>query len=176
MKNLENLIERVLYHSRWLLVPMYLGLAVLLMLLTVGFVGDLIAMVPRIAGLSEKELILATLSLIDLVLVASLVVMVIISGYENFVSRLELAESDEKLSWVGKLDSGTLKLKVASSIVAISSVHLLKAFMNVQQIPNDKLIWLVAIHMTFVVSALLMAVIERFLLHEAGAAAAQDRG
>ncbi|MGD2081856.1 MAG: TIGR00645 family protein [Chromatiales bacterium] len=153
---------------------MYLGLAVLLMLLTLGFVSDLISMVPKVAALSEKDIILATLSLIDLVLVASLVVMVIISGYENFVSRIELAESDEKLSWVGKLDSGTLKLKVASSIVAISSVHLLKAFMNVQQIPNDKLIWLVAIHMTFVVSALLMAVIERFLLHEAGAASTQQ--
>ena len=89
--------------------------------------------------------------------------MVIVAGYENFVSRMDLTEGEEKLAWVGKLDAGTLKLKVASSIVAISSIHLLKAFMDVREIPNDKLLWLVVIHMTFVVSALLMAVIERFL-------------
>lgn len=163
---MENLIERVLYNSRWLLVPMYLGLAALLLLLTISFVGDLVEIFPRALELSEKDIILSALALIDLVLVSSLVVMVIISGYENFVSRIDLAESDDKLSWVGKLDAGTLKLKVASSIVAISSVHLLKAFMNTNQIDNDKLLWLVIIHLTFVVSALLMAVIERFLSHK----------
>ena len=163
---MENLIERALYNSRWLLVPMYLGLAALLLLLTVSFVVDLAAMFPRILVLTEKDMILSALALIDLVLVSSLVVMVIISGYENFVSRIDLAESDEKLSWVGKLDAGTLKLKVASSIVAISSVHLLKAFMNAVEISNDKLLWLVVIHLTFVLSALLMAVIERFLSHK----------
>lgn len=160
---MENLIERALYNSRWLLVPMYLGLAALLFLLTVNFLGDLVYMVPRVLALSEKDIILSALALIDLVLVSSLVVMVIISGYENFVSRIDLAETDDKLSWVGKLDAGTLKLKVASSIVAISSVHLLKAFMNASEISNDKLLWLVIIHLTFVISALLMAVIERFL-------------
>lgn len=169
---MEKLIERALYNSRWLLVPMYLGLAALLLLLTISFVGDLVSMFPRALALSEKDIILSALALIDLVLVSSLVVMVIISGYENFVSRIDLAESDEKLSWVGKLDAGTLKLKVASSIVAISSVHLLKAFMNATQIENDKLLWLVIIHMTFVVSALLMAVIERFLSNKG----AQDAG
>lgn len=162
---MERFIERLLYYSRWLLVPMYMGLAALLLFLTATFVLDLIELLPQIAALSEKDVILATLSLIDLALVGSLVVMVVISGYENFVSRMELAEGDEKLAWVGKLDAGTLKLKVASSIVAISSVHLLKAFMNVNDTPNDKLFWLVAIHLTFVVSALLMAVIERYLLH-----------
>lgn len=161
---METVVEKILYYSRWLLVPMYMGLAVLLLFLTVIFVGDLIELVPHLLTLSEKDAILAALSLIDLALVGSLVVMVVISGYENFVSRIDLAESDEKLAWVGKLDAGTLKLKVASSIVAISSVHLLKAFMNVSETPNDKIMWLVIIHMTFVISALLMAVIERFLM------------
>lgn len=163
---MERLIERALYNSRWLLVPMYLGLSVLLLLLTISFVTDLVILFPKALELSEKDVILSALALIDLVLVSSLVVMVIISGYENFVSRIDLAETDEKLSWVGKLDAGTLKLKVASSIVAISSVHLLKAFMNAAQIDNEKLLWLVIIHMTFVVSALLMAVIEKFLSHK----------
>lgn len=165
---MERFIETVLYNSRWLLVPMYLGLCVLLMFLTLGFVEELFHMVPMAFALAEKDIILAALSLIDLVLVASLVVMVIISGYENFVSRIDLADSDEKLSWVGKLDAGTLKLKVASSIVAISSVHLLKAFMNVADTPNDKLLWLVIIHLTFVVSALLMGVLERMVMSREG--------
>ena len=161
---METVVEKILYYSRWLLVPMYMGLAVLLLFLTVIFVKDLFELVPQLLSLSEKDAILVALSLIDLVLVGCLDVMVVISGYENFVSRIDLAESDEKLAWVGKLDAGTLKLKVASSIVAISSVHLLKAFMNVSETPNDKIMWLVIIHMTFVVSALLMAVIERYLM------------
>lgn len=160
---MERLVETVLYQSRWLLVPIYLGLAVLLAFLTVIFVKDLVELAPLVWELSEKDAIVATLTLIDLALIGSLVVMVVVSGYENFVSRIDVAEGDEKLAWVGKLDAGTLKLKVASSIVAISSVHLLKAFMDAQQIANDKLMWLVIIHMTFVLSALLMAVIERYM-------------
>lgn len=162
-KRAERTVERLLYQSRWLLVPIYLGLSLLLIFLTVVFLSDLFALVPTLVRLSEKDAILATLSLIDLALVGSLVVMVIIAGYENFVSKIDLADADERLSWVGKLDAGTLKLKVASSIVAISSVHLLKAFMDVDKIPNDKLMWLVIIHLTFVLSALLMALIERML-------------
>jgi uncharacterized protein (TIGR00645 family) len=150
---------------------MYLGLAVLLIFLTITFVAEVVRLAPQLAELSEKNAILAALSLIDLTLVGSLVVMVVISGYENFVSRIDLAKGDEKLAWMGKLDSGTLKLKVASSIVAISSVHLLKAFMNVREIPNDKIFWLVIIHLTFVVSALLMAVIERYLISHGSAPA-----
>lgn len=166
---MEKTVEKALYYSRWLLVPMYMGLAILLIFLTAVFVMDLVELFPLILSLSEKDAILAALSLIDLALVGSLLVMVVISGYENFVSRIELADTDDKLAWMGKLDAGTLKLKVASSIVAISSVHLLKAFMNVNETPNDKLQWLVIIHMTFVVSALLMAVIERHLVgHAAG--------
>ena len=173
---MEATVEKVLYYSRWLLVPMYLGLAALLVFLTVTFAADLIELVPRLLVLSEKDAILAALSLIDLALVGSLVVMVVISGYENFVSRIDLAEGDEKLAWVGKLDAGTLKLKVASSIVAISSVHLLKAFMNVKETPNDKLLWLVIIHMTFVVSALFMAVIERYLVGHGVATERSEHG
>jgi uncharacterized protein (TIGR00645 family) len=157
---MERLIERSLFYSRWLLVPIYLGLAVSLLFFAVIFLKELARLATNVATFGEKEAILTALSLIDLALVASLVVMVIISGYENFVSKLDV-ESDDKLSWVGKLDAGTLKLKVASSIVAISSVHLLKAFMNAADTPNDKLLWLVVIHLTFVVSALAMALGDR---------------
>lgn len=165
MKPIERFVETLLYQSRWLLAPIYLGLAVLMLFLVVVFVKDLVHMVPRLLEMKESDAILASLTLIDLALVASLVVMVVISGYENFVSRIDLKETDERLTWVGKLDAGTLKLKVASSIVAISSIHLLKAFMNVKETPSDKLMWLVVIHLTFVLSAVLMAFVERYLTH-----------
>jgi uncharacterized protein (TIGR00645 family) len=111
--------------------------------------------------MAEADMVLTILALVDMVLVASLVVMVMFSGYENFVSRLEVEEEADRLGWLGKLDAGTLKLKVAASIVAISSIHLLRAFVNAPQIPNDKLMWYVIIHLTFVVSALLMGVLDR---------------
>lgn len=109
------------------------------------------------------DVILGALSLIDLALIAGLIVMVMLSGYENFVSRLDLEEAEKAISWLGKLDPGTLKLKVAAYIVAISAIQLLRAYMNVDQVPNDKLLWLTIIHLTFVVSALLLAVMDRMM-------------
>jgi uncharacterized protein (TIGR00645 family) len=111
-------------------------------------------------------MVLTILALVDMVLVASLVVMVMFSGYENFVSRMDIDEDADKLGWLGKLDAGTLKLKVAASIVAISSIHLLRAFMNAPEIPNDKLMWYVIIHLTFVVSAVLMGVLDKLSFAE----------
>ena len=106
-------------------------------------------------------MILVILSLIDLALVGGLLVMVMFSGYENFISTIDLAEDADKLSWLGKLDSGSLKQKVAASIVAISSIHLLQKFMDAEQIDNEKLMWYVILHMTFVLSAIGMAALDR---------------
>ena len=108
---------------------------------------------------------LVVLSLVDIALVGGLLVMVMLSGYENFVSQIEIREGSEKLAWLGKLDAGSLKQKVAASIVAISSIHLLKAFMNAPNIPNDKLMWYVIMHMTFVLSAMGMVLMDRFNRH-----------
>jgi uncharacterized protein (TIGR00645 family) len=105
--------------------------------------------------------VLSLLSLVDLALVASLILMVMFSGYENFVSKIDMEGKDDKLEWLGKLDAGSLKLKVATSIVAISSIHLLRAFMDAQKIANDKLMWYVIIHLAFVVSAVLLGVLDR---------------
>jgi uncharacterized protein (TIGR00645 family) len=163
---LEKIIERLLFASRWLLAPLYLGLGVVLIAFTVTFVMELAHYFPLIVKGGETDLVLASLALVDLTLVASLVLMVMISGYENFVSRIEIAETTEKLSWLGKLDSGTLKVKVAASIVAISSIHLLKAFMNIHDIPNDKLLWLVVMHLTFVVSALMLGILDKLVFGE----------
>ena len=96
-------------------------------------------MLPHDFELAENDLVLTVLSLIDMTLVGSLLIMVMFSGYENFVSRIDVEEGGEKLEWLGKYDAGTLKLKVAASIVAISSIHLLRIFMNVEQIPDNKL-------------------------------------
>jgi uncharacterized protein (TIGR00645 family) len=162
----EQILERLLYASRWLLAPLYLGLAILLIALSISFFKELWHLFAHVALIAESDLVLAALTLIDLVLVASLIVMVMISGYENFVSRIEAAGNDDRLAWVGKLDAGTLKLKVSSSIVAISSIHLLKSFMNIANIDNTKLLWLVVIHLTFVVSAVMMAVMEKKIMHD----------
>lgn len=157
----ERAIERFLFAGRWLLVPLYVGLTLTLVFFTMKFFQELVHLVPHVLDISESDLILVALSLADLVLVGNLLIMVVLSGYENFVSRLEVAEGDDGLSWMGKVDAGTLKVKVAASIVAISSIHLLKAFVNAHEIANEKLMWLVIIHLTFVVSALLVAMVDK---------------
>ena len=165
----ERIIESALYLSRWLLAPIYLGLSVAVFALGIKFFQELLHVAGHILEMPESDVVLTALSLIDLTLVGSLILMVMFSGYENFVSRIDLAESDQKLEWLGKLDSNTLKLKVAASSVAISSIHLLRVFMELRQIPNEKLLWYVVLHMSFVVSALLMALLDRiaFASHRA---------
>lgn len=158
---IEHTAEKILYGSRWLLAPIYLGLSLGLLILGIKFFQEIIHIFPLILSTSETNLILLILSLIDISLVGGLIVMVMLSGYENFVSSIDIDEGVEKLSWLGKMDAGSLKQKVAASIVAISSIHLLKAFMNADSIENDKLMWYVIIHMTFVLSAIGMAYVDR---------------
>jgi len=163
---IEKTIERLLYASRWLLAPIYLGMSIALVALAVKFFQELSHFIPLILEIDESQLILKLLTFIDITLVGSLTVIVMFSGYDNFVSRLDIEEGTEKLSWLGTHDYGSLKMKVASSIVAISSIHLLKVFMNVEQLANDKLLWYVIIHLTFVVSAFLMGYLEKHVSHE----------
>lgn len=158
---MEKFLERIMYSARWILAPIYLGLSLVLMLLAVKFFQEIIHVVPHILEKTEAELILLVLALIDLALVGGLLVMVMFSGYENFVSRLDIDESAEKLSWLGKMDTTSLKNKVAASIVAISSIHLLKIFMDAENIADNKLMWYVLIHLTFVLSAFGMGVLDR---------------
>lgn len=163
---MESIIEKVLYASRWLMAPVYLGLSLLLLALTIKFFQELAHMVPILFRMKEQDLILSMLTLIDLTLVGSLIVMVMFSGYENFVSQIDIAESGEKLAWLGKMDSGSLKLKLSSSIVAISAIHLLKSYMDFKptgvegSLEETKLMWLLIGHMVFVVSTLILAVMD----------------
>jgi uncharacterized protein (TIGR00645 family) len=159
---MEKTVERLFYASRWLLAPIYLGLSLSLLALGIKFFQELIHLAPIILQVTESELVLVVLALIDMALVGGLIVMVMFSGYENFVSRLDVDEDGDKLSWLGKLDAGSLKAKVAASIVAISSIHLLRIFLNVENTDNSKLLWYVIIHMTFVLSAVGMVMLDRW--------------
>lgn len=160
---LERLIVRGLYAARWILAPIYLGLSLAVLLLGIKFFQELVHVAPKILLIAEADLVLVVLSLIDLALVGGLLVMVMLSSYESFVSSLDsAAEEGVRLGWLGKMDYTSLKNKVASSIVAISSIHLLKIFMNTSSTPNDKMMWYVIIHLTFVVSAVGMGLLDKF--------------
>ncbi len=164
MKKLEHLIENTILASRWILVVFYLGLAVALALYAISFVRKLWEYFSKVMVLEETDAILKILSLIDASLVASLVVMVMISGYENFVSRFDnVDEQSAELTWLGKIDASSLKIKVASTIVAISSIHLLQVFLNADKYTDSKIMWLTIIHMAFVFSALLLAYIDKVI-------------
>lgn len=161
MKKLEHLVESVILASRWLLVVFYLGLAIALGLYAVSFLRKLYDFTSKVMVVEETDAILKMLALIDAALVASLVVMVIISGYENFVSRFDNADSE--VSFLGKIDAGSLKIKVASTIVAISSIHLLQIFLNIASYTDSQVMWLTIMHMAFVLSALFLAYIDRVM-------------
>ncbi|HBR4333122.1 TPA: TIGR00645 family protein [Klebsiella pneumoniae] len=166
---MERFLENAMYASRWLLAPVYFGLSLGLIALTIKFFQEIFHILPHIFSVSESDMILTLLSLVDMTLlslvdmtlVGGLLVMVMFSGYENFVSQLDINEGKEKLSWLGKMDATSLKNKVAASIVAISSIHLLRVFMDAKNVPDNKLMWYVIIHLTFVLSAFVMGYLDR---------------
>ncbi|HCU1162881.1 TPA: TIGR00645 family protein [Klebsiella pneumoniae] len=158
---MERFLENAMYASRWLLAPVYFGLSLGLIALTIKFFQEIFHILPQIFSVSESDMILTLLSLVDMTLVGGLLVMVMFSGYENFVSQLDINEGKEKLSWLGKMDATSLKNKVAASIVAISSIHLLRVFMDAKNVPDNKLMWYVIIHLTFVLSAFVMGYLDR---------------
>ena len=162
---MERFIENTMYASRWLLAPIYLGLSLGLLILALKFFQEIIHVIPNIFTMLEAEVILLLLSLIDMALVGGLLVMVMTSGYENFVSQLDIDENKEKLNWLGTMDSSSLKMKVAASIVAISSIHLLRIFMDAKNVDPQHLMWYVIIHMTFVVSAFAMGYLDKLTKH-----------
>ena len=158
---MERFLENAMYASRWLLAPVYFGLSLGLIALTIKFFQEIFHILPHIFSVSESDMILTLLSLVDMTLVGGLLVMEMFSGYENFVSQLDINEGKEKLSWLGKMDATSLKNKVAASIVAISSIHLLRVFMDAKNVPDNKLMWYVIIHLTFVLSAFVMGYLDR---------------
>jgi len=161
MKRIEALFESVMFKSRWLLAPFFFGLIIAIMVLLVKFGKQLVALLTLLMGGGEHEIIVAILSLIDTALIASLLLIIAFSGYENFVSKIGTGEHEDRPAWMGKVGFSDLKIKLMGSIVAISAVELLKSFINADKLTNTQLAWRAGIHLLFVVSGVLFAVTDR---------------
>lgn len=161
---LERRFEQTLFGSRWLMAPMYLGLTVSLAMLTIVFCREIWYYAPQVLTMTADKAILVVLTLIDLTLAANLLVIVMFSGYESFVSKLDIDDGGDRPSWMGTVDFGGLKMKLIASIVAISAIHLLKQFMEIGKsdypVQVVELKWMVIIHMVFVASGVLMAAMD----------------
>lgn len=171
----ERLLEKFLFASRWLLAPFYVMLVFALFALLIKAGQETAHFLGHVWAAKESDVILGVLALVDLTLTGSLIIIVIFSGYENFVSRIEAEDHKDWPEWMGKIDFTGLKLKLVSSIVAISAIQVLKAFMNVGKVTDRELIWLVGIHMMFVVSGLLMALTDKWTADSYGKAP-KDKG
>lgn len=170
---MEKPFEKMLFSSRWLLAPFYACLAGSLVLLLAKLLQEFAVYATTFWRLSDNELILAILSLIDLTLMANLLIIVIFSGYESFVSKIHVVREDDRPSWMGKVNFSGLKQKLLASIVAISAIQVLKAFMNVANMSRENLAWLVGIHLTFVVSGVLLALMDKLSVSSDGASEGQ---
>jgi uncharacterized protein (TIGR00645 family) len=162
---MERIIERGLFASRWLLAPMYVGLVVTVAVLVGVFLVELVGFIASIGSTTVDKAILGVLALIDLSLAANLLMIVIFSGYENFVSRMNVDDHEDRPDWQGEVDFSALKLKLVASIVAISGIHLLKVFMDVSKYDNDQIYWMVMIHLVFVASGVLLALMDWIANH-----------
>jgi len=161
---LETALERGLFASRWLMAPFYVGLVIALAALLVVFFQELFRELPHILAMTPEDAILMALTLIDLSLAANLLVIVILSGYENFVSKIDTASREDRPDWMGTVDFSGLKMKLIASIVAISAIALLKAFLKLTEpgiaLDQPRLFWLVVVHLSFVVSGVLLALMD----------------
>jgi uncharacterized protein (TIGR00645 family) len=163
LKPVERALENVLFNSRWLMAPFYLGLVVSLAVLLFKFVMMLWEFILHVPSAKESDIILGVLSLIDVSLTGNLILIVVFSGYENFVSKIDPRGHPDWPDWMTKVDFGGLKQKLLASIVAISAIQVLKAFMNIDTVfEPSKLAWLVGVHLLFVVSAFMLAISDRW--------------
>lgn len=160
MQSVERLVERGLFVSRWLMAPIYVGLSLSLLLLLWGFAQEVWHLVTHLGALDTNDIILGVLALIDLSLAANLVLIVVFSGYENFVSKFAMDDHEDRPDWMGTVDFSGLKLKLIASIVAISGIHLLKIFMDVDHVAKEDVYLMLTIHMVFVTSGVLLALMD----------------
>ncbi len=163
LKGIERAVETVVFNSRWLMAPFYVGLVVSLAVLFLKFVSMLWEFMLHAPGSKEADIILGVLSLIDVALVGNLILIVVFSGYENFVSRIDAGGHPDWPAWMTKVGFSGLKQKLLASIVAISAIQVLKAFMNIDvAFDATRMTWLVGVHLVFVTSALLLALSDRY--------------
>lgn len=160
-KAFEQGVEIVLFNGRWLLMPFYVGLLLGLVVLVFKFVQEFWHLLTITSSATLKDTTISLLELLDIVLLANLIIIVIFSGYENFVSKIAVARgTEDRPSWMGKVDFSGLKIKLIGSLVAISVIQLLAVFLEPESIDSDQLFWMIMIHLTFVVSGVLFAVMD----------------
>ncbi|MDH5570645.1 MAG: TIGR00645 family protein [Gammaproteobacteria bacterium] len=158
-----SIMSQLIFWSRWLQAPLYLGLIVAQGVYVYHFMIELSHLVTSANTLGETGIMLMVLGLIDVVMIANLLIMVIIGGYETFVSRLNIKEHPDQPEWLSHVNAATMKIKLAMALIGISSIHLLKTFINAAQMDEKTIMWQVVIHLTFIVSALAMAYTDRIM-------------
>ena len=161
MQQIEHALERFIFASRWLLAPFYLGLVGAIALLLFKFAKEFLNLLPVVVTGEGTQVMVGVLTLVDVALVANLLIIIVFAGYENFVSKIDTGTHEDRPDWMGHVSFSDLKIKVIGSIVAISGIELLKAFVNVEAYSNDQLAWKVGLHMAFVVSGVLFALMDR---------------
>lgn len=161
---IKRIISRIIFTGRWLQLPLYLGLICILAAYVYRFMLELVELVMHINGFDDTHIMLGVLDLIDVVMIANLLIMVVMGGYETFVSHLELGEHPDQPEWLDHLDAGAMKIKLALSLVGISSIHLLRTFIDPSKMSNDTVMWQVVIHVTLIGSALAMAWTNKMIL------------
>ena len=166
-------LGNLIFLSRWLQAPLYLGLIVAQAVYVYHFLIELWHLVTAAPKITETEIMLTVLGLIDVVMIANLLIMVIVGGYETFVSRLHLEEHPDQPEWLSHVNAGVLKVKLATALIGISSIHLLKTFIEAGKLPDRMILWQVAIHLTFVASAVLLALTDRITTSSATLARAE---
>jgi uncharacterized protein (TIGR00645 family) len=154
---IERLLESSIFASRWILAPFFIGLIIAMLVLLLKFGKELVSLLMGVLGLNDHDAIISILTLVDTALIAVLLLIIVFSGYENFVSKLSIGEHEDRPAWMGKVSFADLKMKLISAIVAISAVELLKAFLVSTTLTGEQIGWKIAIHLTFVVSGLLFA-------------------
>jgi uncharacterized protein (TIGR00645 family) len=166
MQNAKTLrpLPWLLFSSRWLQLPLYVGLIVAQIVYVIQFMAELKHLIVEVAQFNATTIMLTVLGLIDVVMISNLLIMVIIGGYETFVSRLDLEGHPDEPEWLSHVNANVLKVKLATAIIGISSIHLLKTFINAQNLDEKTMFWQVAIHITFLLSAVAIAAIDRIML------------
>jgi uncharacterized protein (TIGR00645 family) len=164
-KTIETQLETGIFNSRWLLAPFYVGLVLSMAMLLLTFVKEFVHLVPHLLGAKPGEVIVSVLSLVDIVMVANLILLVIFAGYENFVSKIDTSDHEDRPDWMGLVSFSDLKIKLMGTIVAISGIDLLKTFLDVTAHNPETIMWRVILHLTFVTSGVLFALMDRLAGH-----------
>lgn len=157
----ERVLERFIFGSRWLLTPFYVGLVAAIALLLVKFLREFVHLLPVVISGDSGDVMVGVLTLVDVALVANLLLIIIFAGYENFVSKIDTGSHEDRPDWMGHVSFSDLKIKLIGSIVAISGIELLKSFLNIAAYTNEQLGWKLGLHMTFVISGVMFALMDR---------------